>query len=250
MVQSAQGEDRSSYQAITPWTANDFGFTKATEGLGWTDPTFETNWEALQKAQKLRGAYHFFYPHLNGGEQAEFFLSFVKNHGGLEPGDMLVIDSEVTVGPDGTLLPSDSGNGMATPNVPLVGTLADAGLVGDGTLAFLATLGELLGDDKVRNPRLLYTNLSVASLLGDCTEYDLWIAYPALDAPPSVAPWKNWRFWQWEFGGGPGGGDRDAYNGTAADLTEWIGSFKNPPGLTPDPPAGPPAAPPAGPPAN
>jgi GH25 family lysozyme M1 (1,4-beta-N-acetylmuramidase) len=74
---------------------------------------------------------------------------------------------------------------------------------------------------------LVYTSLSVASVLGACTEFELWIAHPALDAPPSVAPWKNWRFWQWGFGGGPGGGDRDAYNGTLAELTEWINSFKN-----------------------
>ncbi|MGD0556413.1 MAG: GH25 family lysozyme [Streptosporangiaceae bacterium] len=226
-VKSAQGEDRSSYQPIGPWTADDFGFTKATEGLTWTDPTFEANWKALRTQVKFRGAYHFLHLELGGEEQAAFFLSFVQEHGGLEPGDMLVVDSEIMTGPDGALQAGDPESRMASPNVTFPATLTGTGLAGDVTLAFLEKLGDLLGENKYRNPRLLYTNLSVAAVLGNCTEFDLWIAYPSFTAPPNVKPWENWRFWQWGWGGGQGGGDRDAYNGTLADLTEWIDSFKN-----------------------
>lgn len=233
-VKSAQGEDRSSYQPIKPWTENEFGFTKATEGLTWTDPTFKANWAALRSEGKFCGAYHYLHTNLNPEAQAEHFLAFVQNNGGLRPGDMLVVNSELA-GWGGDVAPSgESQNGMAAPADPLSGTpvgagLVGAGLAGDSTLAFLTKLGELLGNDKDRHPLLVYSSLSVAALLGNCTTYDLWIAYPAYAAPPSVKPWPNWRFWQWGWGGGQGGGDRDAYNGTVADLTEWINSFRKPP---------------------
>jgi GH25 family lysozyme M1 (1,4-beta-N-acetylmuramidase) len=234
-VQSAQGEDRSSYQPIGRWTAvNKFGFTKATEGLDWTDPTFEANWKALKDEGKFRGAYQFFHPNLDPEAQAVFFLDYVNTHGGLEPGDMLVIDSEIAAGPDGALVVGgqEDANGtksfMAKPRLAPSGTIVGAGVLGDATLAFLNKLKGLLGAEKDRHPIGVYTDLSIAAVLEGCTEYFLWIAYPSYTAPPNVLPWRNWRFWQWEFGGGPGGGDRDAYNGTLPEMTEWISSFKNP----------------------
>jgi lysozyme len=233
VVHSAQGEDRSDYQSVGPWTAeNAFGFAKATEGLGWTGETFEANWKALKQENKIRGAYHFFYPTQSGAAQADFFLDYVLDHGGLAPGDMLVVDSEIGAGPDGSLVVgSQGGTGpvsyMARPAKPIVGSLADGETVGGGTLAFLRRVEQRLGPSSVQHPVLVYTNLSVAQQLPECTYHELWIAYPALDAPPSVAPWKTWRFWQWEFGGGPGGGDRDAFNGTAAELTAWINTFRH-----------------------
>jgi GH25 family lysozyme M1 (1,4-beta-N-acetylmuramidase) len=235
-VQSAQGEDRSSYQPVGAWTAvNKFGFAKATEGLGWTDPTFEANWKALRDERKFRGAYHFFHPNLDPEAQAEYFLEYVNGHGALEPGDMLVIDSEIWAGADGALVVGgvESASGtksyMAKARLPVPPTNVGASAVGDATLAFLDKVSSLLGPQKDRHPIGVYTDLSIAAELGDCTRYFLWIAYPAYTAPPSVHPWHNWRFWQWEFGGGPGGGDRDAYNGTLPEMTEWIGTFKNPP---------------------
>jgi GH25 family lysozyme M1 (1,4-beta-N-acetylmuramidase) len=235
VVHSAQGEDRSDWQSIGPWTAeNTFGFAKATEGLGWTDPTFEANWRALKQERKFRGAYHFFNPAESGAAQADFFLNYVLGHGGLVPGDMLVVDSEVWADSDGSLVVGGQvADGpvsyMSRPAKPLVGSLADPKIVGDSTLAFLRQVDQQLGKNKDQHPVLVYTNLSVAQQLADCIYHELWIAYPALDAPPSVAPWNTWRFWQWEFGGGPGGGDRDAYNGTLEELTEWIDSFRNAP---------------------
>ena len=238
-VQSAQGEDRSSFQPIGPWTAVDkFGFTKATEALDWTDPTFEANWNALKNEGKFRGAYHFFHPNLDPEGQAVFFLDYVNAHGGLEPGDMLVVDSEITAGAGGTLVvggapgPGGMTSDMARPMVPVSGTVVGASAVGDATLAFLRKLQGVLGPARNRHPIGVYTDLSIAATLQNCTYHFLWIAYPSYTAPPSVLPWTNWRFWQWEFGGGPGGGDRDAYNGTLPEMTEWIGSFRSAPLVT------------------
>jgi len=224
-VQSAQGEDRSSYQNVVPWNADDFGFTKATEATGWSDPTFAANWANLRADGKPRGAYHFFHPSINATEQAGFFLSVVRANGGLEPGDMLMIDTEITVGADGAEEYSDPAHASLRSNVTPTGTLASAALVASGTLTFMQTVRSALVHPE-RHPLVVYTNLSVGALLGSCTEFNLFIAYPSLTAPPSVAPWSNWRFWQWQFGGGPGGGDRDAYNGTSEALAAWINSFK------------------------
>lgn len=219
-MQSAQGEDRSSFQEVQPWTADSFGFAKATEGTGWTDPTFAANWATLQKEGKPRGAYHFFHPELDAADQARFFMSVVQQHG-LEAGDMLVIDSEVSAGASGAPQLSEPTGGRRS-HVALSGMMADTNMVGSGTLTFLQTVRSLAGP---HHPRLVYTNLSVGALLGSCADFDLWIAYPGDNAPASVAPWAGWRFWQWGFGGGAGGGDRDAYNGTEADLMTWIRSF-------------------------
>lgn len=227
VVHSAQGEDRSSFQQIQPWTANSFGFAKATEATDWKDPTFAANWAALRDEGKPRGAYHFFHPQLDPQAQAQFFMSVVQENG-LEPGDMLVVDSEVTAGADGTVQFSDP-NGMQRSNVPLVGTLASTDLVGSGTLAFLEAVEVIIQEHPEHHPRFVYTNLSVGALLDSCSHFHLWIAYPSGTAPASVRPWSHWTFWQWGFGGGPGGGDRDAYNGTAEELNAWISSLKSPP---------------------
>jgi Glycosyl hydrolases family 25 len=101
-VHSAEGEDRSSYQKVGPWTSDAFGLVKATEATNWADPTFAENWANLRGERKPRGAYHFFHPEMNAAEQAEFFMS-VLHKNGLEPGDMLVIDSEIIAGPGGVL---------------------------------------------------------------------------------------------------------------------------------------------------
>lgn len=222
-VHSAEGEDRSSYQDVLPWTGDEFGFVKATETTDWRDPTFAANWAALKHEGKPRGAYHFLHAERSPVAQAEFFVSIVKEQG-LEPGDMLVADSEVIPGPGGVLQPSIP-DSMHAPNVPFTGEVGSGDLVGSCTLTFLQTVRSLAGPNI---PVLCYTNLSVGALLGSCTDFDLFIAYPSATAPPSVAPWPKWRFWQWGFGGGQGGGDRDAYNGTVDELGQWIGSFRPP----------------------
>lgn len=230
-VHSAQGEDRSSFQEVQPWTADSFGFAKATEGTTWTDPTFGANWSALHDEGKPRGAYHFFHPELDPVEQANFFLSVVREKG-MKPHDMLVVDSELLAGSGGELLAGSGGlqsglpDGMIRANVPVSGVaLPSADLVGSGTLKFMETVGQLLGAHRARHPLIVYTSLSVGAHLGSCTHFDLWIASWSDTAPASVAPWPSWRFWQWGSGGGPGGGDRDAYNGTEADLHAWLSSF-------------------------
>jgi len=88
-------------------------------------------------------------------------------------------------------------------------------------VAFMTELDRLVP----RNPRGVYTFISFAEA-GNCaglSGYPLWLAYPAADAPASPPPWHRWTFWQW---GTRDGTDADAFNGTAAQLDDWIASWQ------------------------
>jgi lysozyme len=222
MVHSAQGEDRSSYQRVTAWRGNSFGICKATEGTSFVDPTFAANWANLRKERKVRGAYHFFHPALDPAKQAQHFVSVVKAQH-LKPGDMLIADVEVLSGARG-ILEHAGDHARQRSAVPVTGTMG-ATSIGTEAKRFLDEVRSLVGP---HNPILVYTNHAVGALLGPCTDYPLWIAAPGLTAPTDVSPWKTWHLWQWQFGGGPGGGDKDAFNGNRAAMAKWIASYRKP----------------------
>jgi lysozyme len=192
MVASAQGQDRSSYQPVVPWTGLSFGIAKATEGTAITDPSFARNWRALSGS--MRGAYHFLHPDENGVTQAQHFMSAVKPQG-LVAGDMLWCDSELPAG-----------------NADAV------------TLAFLREAASLAPTGVIVGT---YTNHNVGQSLKQtaATFPDLWFAWPSRTAPPQglYAPFKGWRIWQYGIGALSGGTvDLDAYNGTAAQMHAWL----------------------------
>lgn len=201
MTDSAQGIDVSAYQAVLTAAQLEglsFAFAKATDGPSATDPNFAPNWAAMKTAGIHRGAYHELQ---SSGPQAQaaHFLAAVKAQG-LEPGDMLAVVASDYPGVTG------------------------------------ADVGVFCGEVKAaapRSPVLVYSDLSMLPSLGSCAGYLLWAAWPSATAPADVAPWKTWTFWQWN----ETTLDRDAYNGTAAELDAWIGSIANP-GWTFPAPAG------------
>lgn len=213
----AAGEDRSDYQAVTSWSANAFGFAKATEAANWTDPTFRNNWANLRAESKVRGAYHFFHPGDPAVAQAQYFVNTVKA-AGLIPGDILICDAEILSGASG-VEEFSSEHGARRSHVPLkVSTEA----VGPLVLQFLDTVRALAGPEC---PVLLYTDLFMAeSQLGDCSSFPLFIAYYA-SSPPGISTWRSWTFWQHQAGGGQGGGDADYFNGSAGQLLAWRASY-------------------------
>jgi lysozyme len=72
-----------------------FAFIKATEGSWIEDPEFDANWENARKNGIIRGAYHFFLPHVSAKDQALKFTKTVK----LRSGDLPpVVDVEDTHG--------------------------------------------------------------------------------------------------------------------------------------------------------
>jgi lysozyme len=74
------GIDVSNHQGEVDWdlVATDgieFAYIKATEGQGWVDASFETNWPEADRVDLDRGAYHFFTLCAPGEAQARNFLS-------------------------------------------------------------------------------------------------------------------------------------------------------------------------------
>jgi lysozyme len=192
MAASAQGIDVSSFQGdLTTADLHGLSFAhcKASEGVTGTDPHFAANWRAIKSAGLVRGAYHEFRPADSVTTQVLHFADTVRAQG-REPGDMHAVVASDYPGVTTAMIRS-----------------------------FCTQLAAIIGP---HCPVLVYTDLSVAKTLTTCTAYPLWIAWPSPSAPTSVRPWGSWKFWQW---GSPGNVDRDAFNGTAADLKAWIATY-------------------------
>jgi lysozyme len=95
------GIDVSNFQGAfdwAPWRGKiGFAFAKATEGLGFTDPDFAHNWAGIKAQGITRGAYHFAHPANSPAAEARFYLDTVRAQG-LHPGDLVMLDLEVTDG--------------------------------------------------------------------------------------------------------------------------------------------------------
>lgn len=80
MPGEVMGIDVSSHQQEIDWpqvSADGVGFAylKATEGAGYTDAHFRTNWDGARAAGVTPGAYHYFTLCSSGEKQAEDFLA-------------------------------------------------------------------------------------------------------------------------------------------------------------------------------
>ncbi len=65
------GLDVSTFQGAISWSEvkSDgflFAYAKATEGITYIDPDFQTYWSGMKSAGVIRGAYHFFHPQDSG----------------------------------------------------------------------------------------------------------------------------------------------------------------------------------------
>jgi GH25 family lysozyme M1 (1,4-beta-N-acetylmuramidase) len=98
------GGDTSHYQSKSTFESSikgsPFAAIKATEGTGYTDPTFKARWNELgdkikQGKMKLRVAYCFL-DKGNGAGQAKHFLDALGIHGKLQPGTRLALDWEAS----------------------------------------------------------------------------------------------------------------------------------------------------------
>jgi GH25 family lysozyme M1 (1,4-beta-N-acetylmuramidase) len=202
MAELAQGIDVSNYAGQFDWAGTSglsFGICRATQGLGAAgtnspDPFLSWNWPRIKDQGLARGAYHFLDPYLDGTEQASYFVETVGSVG-LETTDMLWLDNE-TAG-------------------------ASVAAVTACARDFMAKLVSLRPD----NPCGVYSFWDFITS-GNCEglgSYPLWLAIYQTAAPGTPAPWSSWKFWQ---SGGTSNHDDDVFNGSAADLSAWIGSFQ------------------------
>ena len=96
-----EGVDVSYYDATVDWAAvkasgRQFAIARVSDGTGFMDPKFSTNWSGIKAAGMVRGVYQFFRPEESATGQADLLLSHMGN---LEAGDLPpVLDVEVTDG--------------------------------------------------------------------------------------------------------------------------------------------------------
>ena len=168
---------------------------KATEGTGWSDPTYASRKQQALAAGLLWGAYHFGVNE-DGAAQAQYFLSIVKPG----PQDLLALDFEQNPSSQMTIAQAEQFvEEIYSKTGRYPGFYSDA------------LVGSLLGSTQ-------------NSILGNCW---FWRAEYG-DSSPSVPPtWTAWTMWQYtESGSVPGIGgacDRDTFNGSVADLSKLWG---------------------------
>lgn len=101
------GLDVSAHQGEIDWAkVSADGFTvayiKATEGTGYTDATFQQNWDGARAAGLTTGAYHYFTLCSSGAEQAADFLAAAPpDDSALPPALDLEFDGACEDRPDG-----------------------------------------------------------------------------------------------------------------------------------------------------
>lgn len=98
-AERVHGVDVSTYDRNFDWGGDDleFGIAKATEGTSRTDVTFTDNWTKIRQNGLVRGAYHYGHPGNDPVREADHFLDVVRK-GGLQNGDLLMLDLETTDG--------------------------------------------------------------------------------------------------------------------------------------------------------
>ena len=192
-----QGIDVSHYQGTVDWqqvsaAGIQFAFAKATDGVTLADPEFATNWAGMKAAGIPRGAYHFFEPTDDAGQQATFFLSNVQ----FESGDL-------------------------PPMLDVETPPANNAEMWQGVQTWLDQVEASTGMQPI-----LYLSSSFANEYGapaSLAAYPLWLAQYEVDQPTLPTGWTTWLLWQYSNSGTvdgvSGSVDLDALNGPLSGLS-------------------------------
>jgi lysozyme len=201
------GIDVSAWQGQIDWGAVQrsgrlFAFAKATEGATFVDRTFAANRAAMgQAGLVLRGFYHFARPDRNTA--AAEAANFLRTVGPLGPGEVAVLDIEVTPGP----------------------------AIGDWAAEWLSRVHQATG----RVPMIYsYQSYLYEIPTSRLTGYPLWVAAWGDDngqipaTQPKTDRWSRWTFWQYTSKARvPGVStqvDDNLFNGTPAELAALGGT--------------------------
>ena len=203
----AYGIDISKYQGDEVELLNkkkdslSFVICKATEGITYTDPKFQQNWQVISAKNFIKGAYHFYRCQDTPKQQAAHYLNTIQKISNTDLPPIVDFEQE---GLD------------ASQSVKQI----QANL-----LIFLQEVEHTLQ----RKP-MIYTNSPVANQylnIPEFAQYPLWIAdYTAQEQPMVPATWKNksWSFWQQKdsYRFDHITNDFDRFNGNLAQLKTFI----------------------------
>jgi lysozyme len=193
--------NRDIVSEITRHDSITFIICKATEGVTYTDPYFNSNWDLIRSGNYLLGAYHFYRSNDEPAMQAEFFWRVISSKG--------VTDIATVVDVEQEGLPHDE--------------KTDADEFQANLLAFLENLQK-----KCNRSPFIYTNRPFANkYLTDkrFSRYRLWIAdYTHATTPALPIAWKETGYTLWQkknnYSVGPNLVDFDVYFGKLSDLTK------------------------------
>lgn len=178
VVDTMKGIDVSRWQGQIDWemvaTQNiDFAYTKATQGLGYTDAQFERNWTNISKTKIRKGAYHFFHPVHDPKAQADFFIHTV---GSLTENDL----------PPMLDLEGSSIHGLETSEFV------------QNVLTWIKTVEQHYGVAPI-----IYSNPSFSNRYltnPEFSKYKLWIASYSEGHPPAIpSAWEKSGWYMWQF---------------------------------------------------
>ena len=167
-IDVSRHQGKINWEAVSDHTSNDIGisftFIKASEGRTLRDNYFQENWRKAKDINMLRGAYHFFRPHLTADEQFNLFKSIVR----LEKEDLPpVLDVEIR------------------------------GSVSPAKLKSTVKRWLVLAEKHYGVKPILYTSYSFYKnyfKTKEFDEYPLWIAHYATDDLNRLT--REWNFWQ------------------------------------------------------
>jgi GH25 family lysozyme M1 (1,4-beta-N-acetylmuramidase) len=193
--------NRDIMSEITLHDSVTFIICKATEGVTYTDPYFNSNWDLIRSGNYLLGAYHFYRSNNKPAMQADFFWKVISSKGETDIAPVVDVEQE------------------SFPNsVDINPERFQADL-----LAFLENLQE-----KCNRSPFIYTNHPFANkYLTDnrFSRYRLWIAdYTHATTPSLPIAWKETGYTLWQkknnYSVGSHLADFDVYFGKLSDLTK------------------------------
>jgi GH25 family lysozyme M1 (1,4-beta-N-acetylmuramidase) len=186
-----------------------FAIIKATQGTGYTDGDFATNWAALKAAHVVRGAYHFFDATVSGVDQANYFLQVV---GTIEAGDLPpTLDIECPVpGESDCLGNGNSGEASSAQITQAMNDFLTTVKSATGLTPIVYSYGSWFSDNGVDTTGL--------------DAYPLWLAdYSGTTCFNVPSPWTVATFWQYDDSGSVSGinVDDDYFLGSMAQLSAF-----------------------------
>ena len=205
-----QGIDVSHWQGGINWTSVrnagiQFAWIKATEGTGYKDDRFNTNYPAAYHAGVIRGAYHFARPDVSSGAtQANYFV----NNGGAWSRDNLTLPGVLDIehNPYGAMCYGRTTTQMRN-------------WIND----FYNTYKSRTGRDVVIYTTASWWNTCTGNWTGMSAKSPLWVAHWTSASSPTIpSGFPTWTVWQYtstgSVSGVSGNVDRNQFNGSRARL--------------------------------